>query len=245
MRSERKSCGFQTIPARSFSSGFHALSLPLAGSILRGQSLRSRLTLQKARFPGCPKTPLNQLPTTCHRPGRHHTPSGAPASGRPEAHFPHPGRGGRQTSKGGGRGRAPGTPARPGEEPGQRPGCSRRARGKAEIRPAIAKAAVRALSSAEGLRRTAAGRLGEPSAKCTVTERWRKPEFACNSGDECSRRRAHPARKRTRETGAGSPRGRWPRRGPAAARRAADASGREDGGRLASPARFCRRSGCW
>lgn len=35
--------------------------------------------------------------------------------------------------------------------------------------------------------------------------------------------------------GTGSTRGRWPRREPAAARRAADASGREDGGRLASP----------
>lgn len=235
-----ESWGILDNSARSFSSGLHALSLPLAGSRLRGRSLRSRPTLQKARFLGYPKTPLNlpnnlpqARPATTRR-------ARAPATGRPEAHF-HPGRGGRQTSKGGGGGRAPGTP-RP---PRQRPRCSRRARGKAEIRPANAKAAVRALSFAEGLRKTAAGRPEEPSGKCTVTERWRKPGVRLQLPGRMLRRRAHPARKRTRETGAarepgargdagqeGDPRGPGGRQMPAAGRTAA--------GSL-PPARFCRR----
>lgn len=64
----------------------------------------------KAGFPGGARIPLIMPPATCPSPAGARRRARAPATDRPEAHFPHPGRGGRQTSEGGGWGRAPGTP---------------------------------------------------------------------------------------------------------------------------------------
>ena len=102
----------RAVVSRQFPTIFQlglACSLSLAGSILLGRSQQSRSALQKAGFPGCSKTPLNLPPTTCSGPARTTLRVRAPAASLPEAHFPHPGRGGKQTSEGGGWGRAPGT----------------------------------------------------------------------------------------------------------------------------------------
>lgn len=138
----------------------HTLMLSLTGSILLGKSLQCSPALQKAGFPGCSKTPLNVSSTTCPDPAGIRQRFGAPATSCPEAHFLHPGRGGRQTSEGGG-GLAVSSgdhrrSARLGKGPSNDPGCSWRARRKASILPANAKASVRARSSGKGPRKTAA-----------------------------------------------------------------------------------------
>lgn len=95
----------RAVASRQFPSMFYlqlARSLALrAGSILLGRSLQSRPALQKAGFPGCAGTPLNKPPITCPSQAGTRNRVRAPATNRPEAHFPHPGRGGRQTSEGG------------------------------------------------------------------------------------------------------------------------------------------------
>lgn len=57
-------------------------------------------------------------------------------------------------------------PARPGKGPSSTPGCSWRARRKASLLSANAKATVRALSCGEGPRKTAARRQWGPSKVC-------------------------------------------------------------------------------
>lgn len=113
----------------------------------------------KSWISGCSKTPLNVSPTTCPGPAGNRRWVGAPAISRPEAHFLHPGRGGRQTSErwgwlsvsSGDHHR----PARRGKGRSSDPGCSWGRRGRQRsLTRANAKAAVRELSG-EGPRKTA------------------------------------------------------------------------------------------
>ncbi|XP_012388821.1 collagen alpha-2(I) chain-like [Orcinus orca] len=196
---------------------------------------------KKPGFPGCSKTPLSLPPTTCPGPVGTTRRVRVPATGRPEAHFSHPGRGGRRTSEGGGWGLAPGTPAAPlapGKGPGSNPGAAGGRGGRHSSFPLTQRQRSGRSPLLKGAGKLQQGDSGDPQ-KREVTEGWRKPDFACNSRDECARRHAQPARKRTRETGAA----RWPgaRRTLAASRaRGCTAGGRcrRQGGRR--PARFPR-----
>jgi hypothetical protein len=128
-----KSCGFQTIPPYiSAPVCTLATSARPAPYCWAGPPVSPRDT--KAGFPGGAETPLNMPPATRASLAGTRRRVRAPATNRPKAHFPHPGRGGRQTSEGGGWGRAPGTLAAPppGERLGQRPWLQLEGRGGPE-----------------------------------------------------------------------------------------------------------------
>lgn len=194
-----------------FSSGTHALLRSLTGSILLGKSLQCSPALQKAGFPGCSTTPLNVSSTTCPDPAGIRQGAGAPATSCPEAHFLHPGRGGRQTSEGGRAGRelrGP-PPLRPaGEGPNSDPGCSWRARRKHRSFPLTQRQRSGRAPLVKGPGKLRQGNSGDPQ-KCAVTEGWVKA-----GGRLQLRGRMRPAtcRPSSEEAGEREP-GRWPREG--------------------------------
>lgn len=148
--SECWSCGFQTIPHDILALAYRLSCSPQPAPYC-WQSLQPGPAWQKAGFPGGFKTPLSMSPTTCPGPADTRRRVTAPATCRPEAHFPHPGRGERQTWEGGGWGWAPGPPP------------PRPARGRARAATPVA-----------------AGRRGGRHRSFPLTQRqrsgWRAPE---------------------------------------------------------------------
>lgn len=101
--------GLQTIPLDILALACTPAGSPWPAAYCWAGPLQGRPALGKAGFPGGARIPLIMPPATCPSPAGARRRARAPATDRPEAHFPHPGRGGRQTSEGGGWGRALGT----------------------------------------------------------------------------------------------------------------------------------------
>ncbi|XP_057576457.1 serine/arginine repetitive matrix protein 1-like [Hippopotamus amphibius kiboko] len=179
--------------------------------------------------------PIKPASSNLPRPGRQHAPSEGPGDRPPRGALPPTPEG-----EGGGRGRAPGDPWRP-ARPAEGPQAASRlqpegAGGRHRSLPLTQRQRSGRAPVRKGPGKLQRGHSGDPHTRA-VAEGWRKPEFACNSGDERAGRRARPARKRARETGAA--------RGPGARRtlaargtRGCPAGGRRRRQRRRPPARF-------
>lgn len=191
MGSECWSCGFQTIPHDILALAYRLSCSPQPAPYCWAvPPAWPRVT--KSWFSGRLQDPIKYVSDNLPRPGRQQAPSDGPSDLPPRGTLPPPRKRREANLRGRGLGVSSGTtaaPPAPGKGPSGDPGCSWTARGKAPLLPANAKAAVRV----KGPRKLQQEDSGDPQ-KCAVTKGWGKPEIACNSGGDCARRRAAPAR---------------------------------------------------